>query len=72
MACPSDQKINEKVEEKLQKYQKLTSYEVRERRPGYHVGIIPVVIGYMRGGTNKLREQIAGVLETNKEKDKDL
>ena len=39
-----------------------------ERRPGYHVEILPVVIGFMRGGANKLREQIARVLETNEKK----
>ena len=53
----------------LQKYQQL-AYEIREKRPGYHVDIIPVVIGCMRRGANKLREQIAKVLEMETEKQK--
>ena len=52
MTCPSDQNKYEK----LQKYQQL-AYKIREKRPGYHVDILPVVIGCMRGGANKLREQ---------------
>ena len=63
MTCPSDQNKYEK----LQKYQQL-AYKIREKRPGYHVDILPVVIGCMRGGVNKLREQIAKVLETEKQK----
>ena len=63
MACPRNQYMNEKVKEKLQKYQQM-AYKIRELRPGYHVGIIPVVIGCMRG-VNRLREQIARVLETD-------
>ena len=42
--------------------------EVRERRPGYHVEIIPVVIGCMRECANRRLEQIARVLETGKKK----
>ena len=55
--------INEKVKKNLLKCQQL-AYEIRKRRPGDHVKIIPVVIECM-AGTNKLREQIAKVLETN-------
>ena len=44
MVCPSDQNYNEKVKEKLQNYQRLT-YEIKERRPGYHVNINPVFMG---------------------------
>ena len=54
MPCYSDQNINEKVTEKLQKYQKL-DFEIKEKRQGFHVEIIPVVTACMR-------EQIAKVL----------
>jgi len=61
MACPSDKNISDKVQEKLQKYQQL-AYEIRERRPGYHVEIIPVVIGCMGGGATQLKEQIRRIM----------
>ena len=44
------------------------AYEIRERRPGYHVEIIPVFIGCMEKGANRLRVQIARVLETDEKK----
>ena len=44
------------------------AYEIRERRPGYHVEIIPVVIRCMGVGANRMREQIVRVLETDKMK----
>ena len=40
------------------------AYEIRERRPGCHVEIIPEVVGCMGRSTNKLRKQIARILET--------
>ena len=49
MACPIDQNINKKAKKKLRKYQQLT-YEIRERKPGYHAKIIPVIVGCMLGG----------------------
>ena len=55
IACLSDQNINEKVKEKLQKYQQL-AYEIRERRPGHHVDIIPDFIGCMERSGKRLRE----------------
>ena len=66
MPCYSDQNINEKVTEKLQKYQKL-DFEIKEKRQGFHVEIISVVTACM-GGANKLREQIAKVLVPNGKK----
>ena len=40
-------------------------FDIRERRPGYHIDIIPITNGCMGEGANKLREQIARVLETD-------
>ena len=65
MACNRGQNIHEKVKKKLQKYQQL-AYKIRERRSVYHVEIISLIIGCMGGGANKLREQIARVLEADK------
>ena len=44
MAWPNELNKEKKQEEKVKKYQQLC-YEIRERRDGYKVKIIPVVIG---------------------------
>ena len=61
MACPSEKNIQEKMTEKRQKYQQL-AFEVRERRPGYRVEVIPVVIGCMGGGAGLMKEQVEKIL----------
>ena len=57
MACPNEKNIEEKRREKLQKYQQL-AFEVRERRPGYQVEIIPIVIGCLGGGMREAEKQV--------------
>ncbi len=52
MTCPMEQNIETKRQEKLTKYRQL-SYETREKRPGYFVKIIPIVIGCLGGGGSK-------------------
>ena len=69
MACPPsplprDINVNEQVKHNLQKYQQL-AFKIGERRPEYHIEVIPVVIGRMEGSANKLRKQKAIVLETD-------
>ena len=49
MACTNESNKEKKREEKVKKYQQLC-YEIRERRDGYKVKIIPVVIGCLGGG----------------------
>ena len=46
MTCPSENNVDAKLAEKLQKYQQL-SFEIRQRRPGYNVMTIPIVIGWL-------------------------
>ena len=46
IACSSDININEKIKEKLWKYLHL-AFEIRVRRPGYHVEIAPAIIRCM-------------------------
>ena len=65
MACFSDQNINEKIKKKLQKYQQLAN-KIRERRPGYDVEIIPVVIGCIGRGVNRLRERADSKIAGNR------
>ena len=50
-----------RIRRKKQKYQQL-AFEVRERRPGYRVEVIPIVIGCMGGGVGVMREQVRKIL----------
>ena len=67
-ACSSNQYINEKDKKKYLH----SAYEIREMRPGYHVQIIPVVIGCMGGGANKFRADNKSTGNRQAEDDKDL
>ena len=44
MACPMQQNIDTKRIDKLTRYRK-PAFETRERRPGYTLTIVPVIIG---------------------------
>ena len=57
MACPNESNKEKKREEKVKKYQQLC-YEIRERRDGYKVKIIPVVIGCLGGGMKRLKDGV--------------
>lgn len=61
MACPAEANIEKKISEKIQKYQQL-AYEVRERRPGYKVEIVPVVLGCMGGGVTRMRDCVRKII----------
>ena len=61
MACPRDKNVLEKKKENRQKYQQLV-FEIRERRPGYRVEVIPIVMGCMSGGVRVMREQVRKIL----------
>ena len=65
MACPMERNIEKKATEKLTNYQQL-AYEFRERRPGYKVVIIPLILGCCGGGAKILKRNIAKVLEDEK------
>ena len=54
MAFPSDKNVLEKNKKKRQKYQQLV-FEARERRPGYRVEVIPIVIACI-GGVGVMKE----------------
>ena len=61
MACLSKNNVDTKHAEKLQKYQQL-EFKIRERRPGYNVMIIPIVIGCLGGGMRQVTNQIGQVI----------
>ena len=53
MACPMDENIVEKFTEKLRKYEQL-AFEAREKRHGYSVNIVPVIVGCTARGGKEL------------------
>ena len=57
MACPEEANVAQKRRRKLQKYQLLT-FEIRKRRVGFVVEIVPLVVECLGGGMEKLKEQI--------------
>ena len=57
--------MKEKHAEKLQKYQKL-DFEIRVRRPGYEVTVVPIVIGCLGGWMERAKRQIELILTDKK------
>ena len=52
MSCPMEENVEKKREEKIKKYSQL-AFETRERRPGYSVEVLPLIVGSLGGGGNK-------------------
>ena len=50
------------LREKLNKYQQLT-FTTREKRPGYDVKILPMIIGCLGDGMQRLAEQVAKIIK---------
>ena len=48
MSCPMEENVEEKRQDKLTKYRQI-AFEMRERRRGYNVRIVPLVIGCLGG-----------------------
>ena len=61
MACPQQHNLETKQAEKLTKYRQL-AFEMRERRPGYMVTVIPVVIGALGGGIKKTISELSRLI----------
>ena len=62
MACPYESNKDAKRIEKIQKYQQLC-FELRERRVGYKVKVLPAVIGCLGGGTKQLRGDVSELFD---------
>ena len=60
MACPQQAKIAAKRNEKVTKYRQL-AFELRERRPGYNIMIVPIVIGALGGGIKEVLRDVERV-----------
>ena len=66
MACPNEKNKDEKREEKMRKYQQLC-FELRERRQGYTVTFVPVVIGCLGGGIKQLENDVRKIFGNEKQ-----
>lgn len=62
MACPAERNKETTRKEKMNKYQQLC-FELRERRRGFKVKLIPVVIGCCGGGTKDVRNAMSELFE---------
>ena len=69
MACPQQANIAAKRNEKVTKYRQL-AFELRERRPGYDIAIIPVVIGALGGGMKEVLRDVERVFSERLERKK--
>ena len=57
MACPQEINIVEKRNEKQTKYRQL-AFDLRERRVGYNIVVVPLMIGALGGGVKETIQQI--------------
>ena len=62
MACPQQHNIETKRLEKLTKYRQL-AFEMRERRLGYEIIVVPVIIGALGGSIRKMMSDISRIFE---------
>ena len=64
MACPQQRNIEAKRLDKLTKYRQL-AYETRERRVGYEVTVVPLIIGALGGGIRQIFVDMGRIFENN-------
>ena len=64
VAWPQQNNIGAKKAEKTTKYRQI-AFETRERRPGYKLHIVPVVVGALVGGIKTLRFELKKIFENN-------
>ena len=66
MACLQQANIAAKRNEKVTKYRQL-AFELRERRPGYNITIVPVVIGALGEGIKEVLRDVERVFSDHSE-----
>ena len=64
IACPQENNIVTKRDEKRIKYRQLT-FELRERRAEYKIYVIPVVIGALSGGIKEPIHEVKKMFKQN-------
>ena len=68
MACPNEANRQVKQEVKIKKYEQIC-FELRERREGYTVKVIPIVTGCLGGGTKNLKRICTKIFKYEIEKE---
>ena len=71
MACPQQQNITTKRLKKLTKYRQL-AFENRERRAGYNVMVVLLIIGALGGGMRQIAQDLGMIFENNDIKQKTI
>ena len=71
MVCPNESNKEAKREAKMRKYQQLC-FELRERREGYTVIVIPMVIGCLGGGINEFKANIKRICDYHNDEELEL
>ena len=61
MTYPIQQNIDTKRRDKLPRCPQV-AFEMRERRPGYSVTIVPEIIGALSGGMKKITNELTKIL----------
>ena len=62
MACPQQRNIQAKRLDKLTKYRQLAC-ETRERRLGYEIMVVPLIIGALGGGVKQIFSDMGKIFE---------
>ena len=65
MACTQQKSIGAKRTKKLTKFRQL-AFETRERRPGYEIYVVPVVVAALGGGIKALKVDLKKIFNNNK------
>ena len=71
IACPNGSNKGAKREEKMRKYQQLC-FELRERRKGYTVIVIPMIIGCLGGEIKELKANVKRIFDYHNDKELEL
>ena len=65
MVCPQQNNIGTKRTETLTKYRQLV-FETRERRPGYEIYVVPIVVGALGDRIKVLKVSLKKIFNNNK------
>ena len=68
MICPIESNKDTKRMNKITRYRQLC-FELRERRDGFTVNVIPTIIRCLGGGIKELKESLKRIFENDNEKE---
>ena len=62
MACPQENNIEKKLLEKRTNHRQL-AFEIRERKPGFKVKVVTLVISSFGGGIKEILKELENMFE---------